>query len=444
MKFTIFFVILFLSFNVSAEQKEIETIIANGMGTSIQGAAQNAAENALTQAVGSFIDATTTMEKKTEIRDGVVLRSSMINKDIKNYSQGSIQYFEILDTAESGGIFRITARVDVRIEDFRAYIKELSSGTQKIRPGLFAQMKAEKDNAQERASLVFNNILLPIMAGEVHDIEIQEPISLSKYIETCSDIEEEFFYSLGNRSEYLNSAMRDRDRKVGGELGAQGCGDPWKNNPNKSNIVVFEFSISLRDEFFENMKNTFENISNSKREFFGNADINNYLGQSGGFRSDEFIVVNNNKGDRESTAVTYVLDDFYIDFKPYVLNKIDSVLPNYELKYPYSAVLSAYNQSGIRDRLGVCGFSNSLVFKILDRNANVIKSLELQTCGTKDNRGIIPGMSEYPQMGLYTNTKLNSKVILSKRNYFAFVGLSSDQLEKAANVELSYLQDKYF
>ncbi len=63
-KFSIFLIIFFLSFNVNAEQKEIETIIANGMGTSIQDAAQNAAENALTQAVGSFIDATTMMEKR--------------------------------------------------------------------------------------------------------------------------------------------------------------------------------------------------------------------------------------------------------------------------------------------------------------------------------------------------------------------------------------------
>ncbi len=63
-KFSIFLIIFFLSFNINAEQKKIETIIANGIGTSIQDAAQNAAENALTQAVGSFIDATTMMEKQ--------------------------------------------------------------------------------------------------------------------------------------------------------------------------------------------------------------------------------------------------------------------------------------------------------------------------------------------------------------------------------------------
>ena len=107
-----------------AKEKKIETIIANGIGISIQDAAQNAAENALTQAVGSFIDATTMVEKRTVIEDGIVSRSKVINKDIKEYSQGSIQYFEILDAKQTSGIFRVAARVDVRIEDFRAYIKE--------------------------------------------------------------------------------------------------------------------------------------------------------------------------------------------------------------------------------------------------------------------------------------------------------------------------------
>ena len=38
------------------EEKEIQTVTANGFGTTLESAAQNAAENALTQVVGSFID----------------------------------------------------------------------------------------------------------------------------------------------------------------------------------------------------------------------------------------------------------------------------------------------------------------------------------------------------------------------------------------------------
>ena len=85
----------------TSEGKEIQTVIAIGIGTSPQGAAQNAAENALTQVVGSFIDAETILTKKTEIRDGVVAKSKELSKKISDYSQGSIKSFEILNTSQN-------------------------------------------------------------------------------------------------------------------------------------------------------------------------------------------------------------------------------------------------------------------------------------------------------------------------------------------------------
>ena len=127
----------------TSEGKEIQTVIAIGIGTSPQGAAQNAAENALTQVVGSFIDAETILTKKTEIRDGVVA-SQKNSKKISDYSQGSIKSFEILNTSQNGSIYNVTARVDVRIEDFRAYIKELAYGSKKINTGLFSSLKQKK------------------------------------------------------------------------------------------------------------------------------------------------------------------------------------------------------------------------------------------------------------------------------------------------------------
>ena len=57
------------------EEKEIQIITATGFGTSLESAAQNAAENALTQVVGSFIDTETQIQKQKEIRNGVISRS---------------------------------------------------------------------------------------------------------------------------------------------------------------------------------------------------------------------------------------------------------------------------------------------------------------------------------------------------------------------------------
>jgi hypothetical protein len=394
-KFSIFFIIFFLSFNINAGQKKIETIIANGIGTSIQDAAQNAAENALTQAVGSFIDATTMLEKRTVIEDGIVLRSKVINKDIKEYSQGSIQYFEILDAKQTSGIFRVAARVDVRIEDFRAYIKELASGTQEISSGLFAQMKTEQDNTEDRMSLIIDKILVPITAGEVHNIEVQSPIPLNQFIKICPSIPKETFL----RYVEICSGLEQRQ--------------------NRSKIAVFPFSISLKDEFFENMTNIFDNVSNSRREIYKIEEWG---------KKDEFVLVNN-KGKGQSSAKSYILDNFDNEAQTYFDNWRDlGIIHPYNLEN---------NSRGYPD----CKWSNDLIFKILDNNSNVLWSKAMQTCRDRE-KGLEHTTMYIPLLSLYAQTfPPHPRLIFAKRNYFLFVELSPDVLQKAKSVEMSYVQN---
>ena len=127
-----------------SDEKIIKTVTASGYGTSVDAAAQNAAENALTQVVGSFIDAETQIKKQKEIRDGVISKTKVIKKDIRDYSQGSIKSFEVLNVQQNGSIYNVTARVDVRVEDFRAYIKELAFESKKINQGLFSSIKTDE------------------------------------------------------------------------------------------------------------------------------------------------------------------------------------------------------------------------------------------------------------------------------------------------------------
>ena len=66
------------------KEKEIQTVTASGFGTTLESAFQNAAENALTIVVGSFIDAETQIKKQKEIRDGVISKTKIINKNDLN------------------------------------------------------------------------------------------------------------------------------------------------------------------------------------------------------------------------------------------------------------------------------------------------------------------------------------------------------------------------
>ncbi len=222
------------------EEKEIKTVTANGFGTTLESAAQNAAENALTQVVGSFIDAETQIKKQKEIRDGVISKTKIIKKDIKDYSQGSIKYFEILNIQENGSIFNVTARVDVRIEDFRNYIKQLALNTKEISTtNLFAEMGAKTKNLDNKFELL-KKIILPVRDGEVIDISIDDLQTAESFINSkdCANMFPERFCD-PNDSEFHSRF-------------------------NVEKTVVFLFSLNLKKDFIENSLNILENISDKK------------------------------------------------------------------------------------------------------------------------------------------------------------------------------------
>jgi len=235
----------------TSEGKEIQTVIAIGIGTSPQGAAQNAAENALTQVVGSFIDAETILTKKTEIRDGVVAKSKELSKKISDYSQGSIKSFEILNTSQNGSIYNVTARVDVRIEDFRAYIKELAFGSKKINTGLFSVIKTEESNRQEKLNLLAN-VINPVINGEVIDIKIGNP---ERFKEVSAF---GCFYSKEN----LNISCPIKESK-------KGINQRIYTNMDKNKALIIPVTLSLKKDYLENAINILNNISDQKKLYEG-------------------------------------------------------------------------------------------------------------------------------------------------------------------------------
>ena len=223
------------------EEKEIKTVTSNGFGTTLESAAQNAAENALTQVVGSFIDAETQIKKQKEIRKGVISKTKIIKKDVRDYSQGSIKYFEILNIQQNGSIFNVTARVDVRIDDFKAYIKELAKIETQIDNNLFSIVSTEKSNEKNKFEL-YKKTLSTIKTGEV--LEIKQ-VGKQEILEDIT--------AFGCRwNEYIR------------------C---WENVP-KSNVsvdnysrrgtIVIPYSITIKKEFLENAKNILDNISDGK------------------------------------------------------------------------------------------------------------------------------------------------------------------------------------
>jgi uncharacterized protein len=228
---------------------KLQTIKTEGVGSTVELAAQNAAQNALMQVVGSFIDVEKKLDKKTEIADGIRNETKSISTNIKDYSQGTIKGFKVLDSKQESGLTRVTAEVVVRIDDFHAYIKKLAEAEVAVDEGLFVKMKSESKQQTNQASLLFDNIISPIVSGEVIEFKVGEPKSLSD---------------------------------IGYKGGDQNI-DKLSVQYGNTNIIAFRVSLSLKNEFTQNMHKTLESIATKKTTFnnlIGNLDWHNPMSGS--------------------------------------------------------------------------------------------------------------------------------------------------------------------
>ena len=167
------------------------------------------------------------------------------------------------------------------------------------------------------------------------------------------------------------------------------------------------------------MTNIFDNVSNSRREIYKIEEWG---------KKDEFLLVNN-KGKGQSSAKSYILDNFDNEAQTYFDNWRDlGIIHPYNLEN---------NSRGYPD----CKWNNDLIFKILDNNSNVLWSKAMQTCRDRE-KGLEHTTMYIPLLSLYAQTfPPHPRLIFAKRNYFLFVELSPDVLEKAKSVEMSYVQN---
>lgn len=220
----------------STELSKIEEVITTGYGKDVPSAAQNAAQNALTQAVGSFMDSTKVLEKRSEIQNGIRTASSAIKTDIKEYSQGSIQNFDILKVNEEKGLISVTAKVSIRVEDFNAYIKKIAQGETEVSgESLFAQSATESKQKRNKVSILHENVISPIVTGEVLEFTVQKPLPLAKY------------------NGYISSKIQELATNFGRE-----------------NVFFVTVSTSLNANFIQNMRRNLDAIAQKKNYYSNN------------------------------------------------------------------------------------------------------------------------------------------------------------------------------
>ena len=321
------------------------------MGTTLEDASKNAAVNALTNVVGTFIDSQTLISKKTEISAGIVEKVKNISRDIKSYSQGSISYFEVLEAEEVNGIYRVTARVDVIVEDFKSYIKKYALGQQDMSVGLFANMATEKDQLEEKYNLLVDNIIEPLATAQVYDVELSAPMPFED-----SPLREGYTKKLNG----LNISERD--------------------------AIVFTMTVRLDKAFKANMINTLENISDAKREITPTTCLNkNYSGTN-------YISC----GRAEDWDLTW--EEFNKSFRLSIFDKESKISEIYLMKDIAQASLTSDLRgldtskpyAWITDKRGMCQYRyegglfkkqralNHLLINFLDSSGGIIDAIEIK------------------------------------------------------------------
>lgn len=235
-------VLLILVLAIPAFGQEVKVVVSEGVGSDPQSAAQNAAQNALTQVVGSFIDADTQLKKRTEVQNGIRSEAKQINRSIREYSQGSISSFEILETSQDGQLFRVSAKVGVRLAEFKAYIAKLAEGESRVGAGLFAEVKTATSQSQSLKDLISERLQL-IADGKVQEFIVGKPIPYS-------------------RSKFSKTKLPES-----GESDDRWLNDFLRNGGDAASLIVVPVISRLKGDFFENLLATLRNTAADRKRW---------------------------------------------------------------------------------------------------------------------------------------------------------------------------------
>lgn len=140
-------------------------VVANGVGTTVESAVQNAAENALTQVVGSFVDTEKMIDRRSQIANGIREESRNVSSKMREYSQGSIRSFDVIGTQQDAGVVRVTAKVAVQVENFRARMQQALEGSTSVSKGLLAQAATEQRQEANAEAIFVDRVVTPLVQG---------------------------------------------------------------------------------------------------------------------------------------------------------------------------------------------------------------------------------------------------------------------------------------
>ncbi len=419
----------------SSTTNGVQTVVSDGLGTDIPSAAQNAAQNALTNVVGSFIDSTKLLEKRVEIQEGIRSQTSRIDTNIKEYSQGTIQHFEVLETTQQGGLTKVTAKVTVRIEDFKAYIKKLAEGKAAVDVGLFSSLSLgakQKENLEE----IVVDLITPIAKGEVSRFEVGKPVSLDEgkkaidglYLKAMNK-----FSDTGSYNSFYDSINSNRQR-------IPEYIDEFSKRYNQSFIIYIPVTVTIDPGFYDNARKKLENIAHVKKKFKISHQSNR-----------EFDSYYEYKDDIDLLLGVLGIQGSLIIGDVYTIKGISIRLKN---KFPWLAVGTKFYDAIKRGDNSFKDIAPHLEIDFIDVNGQRIKSFDVSfsnISGFKDGSGKMlfseqfirrdyigyPDDLPWSLLISFTDGYSAFPFIIPKREFGILLALDESTLKNAKDIKLS-------
>jgi hypothetical protein len=125
------------------------------------------------QLVGSFVETRKSIEKRAEIRNAVKTQTKTISSRTSEFSQGSVEKINVLDSAQDGDFVRVTAEVTVRLEEFKAYITRTALAETSVQQGLFSKVQVQKEQSENLGEIVVDRLMMEIFNLEVIQLEVE-------------------------------------------------------------------------------------------------------------------------------------------------------------------------------------------------------------------------------------------------------------------------------
>jgi hypothetical protein len=235
----------------------VTSLVVVGIGSDVESASQNAAELALKNVLGSFVQSDKEFSKRSEILEGIRLETKTLRSSVREYSQGSIAEFELKSAEKVDDYFKVTARVVVRKSDFQGFVRRVVEGQGKIDSSLFSEISTDLSQKNDLHNIIHDTILKPVNKGQVLDITVGKPIPYSKSLLASA---------LGRVESRQNDFEWQTKRSRLITKLKQGLGFGWQTNSIADHLVVFPVRVQLREDYKWNMNETLQSVATRLNE----------------------------------------------------------------------------------------------------------------------------------------------------------------------------------